>query len=98
MASIFSFKCTCCGKVHEGAPSFGIDAPLPYKELSDEARASAHLGSDLCWYNEDGQTHRFIRVCLEIPILDFTEPFTWGVWVSLSEESFNRYIETAESP
>ena len=98
MASIFSFKCTSCSKVHEGAPSFGFDAPSPYTELSEALRTSAHLGTDLCWYEEDGETHRFVRVCLEVPIHGFSEPFTWGVWVSLSEQSFNRYVETLDSP
>lgn len=94
----FSFECRCCGAIHEGAPSFSFDAPLSYNSLSDELRAEGHLGTDLCWYEDDGVTHRFIRVCLEIPILGVSEPFMWGVWVSLSEQSFNRYIDTSESP
>jgi hypothetical protein len=32
----------------------------------------------------------FIRGCLEIPILGRSESFDWGVWVSLSQSSFER--------
>lgn len=98
MASIFSLKCSSCGKTHVGAPSFGYDAPAPYREISEALRIDAHLGTDLCWYSEDGEINRFIRVCLEVPIHGFDEPFTWGVWVSLSEQSFNRYVETSNAP
>lgn len=42
--------------------------------------------------------HYFIRVCLEIPIHGVSEPFLWGVWVSLSKSNFDRYVETYGSP
>src|SRR5690242_19517742 len=35
--------------------------------------------------------HRFVRVVLELPIHGVDEPFTWGVWVSLSEANYARY-------
>lgn len=56
------------------------------------------LGSDLCWYDDEDGRHYFIRVCLEVPIRGVAEPFTWGVWVSVSEESYNRYVETYDNP
>ncbi|MGR8981899.1 MAG: DUF2199 domain-containing protein, partial [Gammaproteobacteria bacterium] len=40
----------------------------------------------------------FIRTILEIPIHGIEEPFTWGVWVSLSEKSYARYVETYDNP
>jgi len=37
-----------------------------------------------------------VRGCVEIPVHDEEEPFIWGVWVSLSEKSFNRFLELYE--
>ena len=98
MASIFSFKCSSCGEIHEGAPSFGFRSPDPYLEQSDEAQEAGNLGSDLCWYEDEDGLHYFIRVCLEVPIHGFSKPFIWGVWVSLSKESFDRYVEVYDTP
>jgi hypothetical protein len=94
MASIFAFKCSKCEQIHEGAPSFAYDAPLIHSQLSKKEKEAAFLDTDLCRVDE----HRFIRVCLEIPIIGFAEPFLWGVWVSLSEKNFARYVETFDAP
>jgi hypothetical protein len=99
MAAIFAFTCACCGKVHEGSPSFAFDAPLQYSSLSEEQKQSmGTLTSDLCTITHDDATDYFIRTILEIPIHGVAEPFTWGVWVSLSEKSFKRYVETYDDP
>jgi hypothetical protein len=98
MAAIFSFKCSACGKVHEGSPSFGFRAPDPYLEQPVPVQEAGHLGSDMCRYHDDDGEHFFIRVCLEIPIHGVTEPFIWGVWVSLSQVSFDRYFATYDEP
>ncbi len=98
MAGIFSFKCSSCGETHEGSPSFAFRAPDPYLEQPKEVQEAGKLGSDTCRYEDEDGMHYFIRVCLEVPIHGVTEPFLWGVWVSLSEQSFARYVETYESP
>ena len=98
MAGIFSFKCSTCGEVHEGSPSFAFRAPDPYLEQSKEVQEAGSLGSDLCKYEDEDGMHYFIRVCLEVPIHGVSEPFLWGVWVSLSEKNFARYVETYDSP
>lgn len=98
MAGIFSFKCSSCGEVHEGSPSFAFRAPDPYLEQSAEVQEAGELGSDLCSYEDEDGMHYFIRVCLEIPIHGVTEPFLWGVWVSLSKQNFDHYVETYDSP
>jgi len=56
------------------------------------------LGSDLCLIKHNEGTDYFIRTILEIPIHGIEEPFTWGVWVSLSEKSYARYAETYDNP
>ena len=99
MAAIFAFKCTCCGEIHEGSPSFAFRAPDQYLSLSDEQKAQmAILTEDFCTITHDEGTDRFIRAVLEVPIHGVEEPFLWGVWVSLSEKSFARYRETYDDP
>lgn len=98
MAGIFAFKCIECGEVHEGSPSFGFKAPDPYNEQSPAVQGKGDLTSDFCTYEDDDGPHFFIRVCLEIPVHGVDEPFLWGVWVSLSKESFEHYVETYDDP
>ncbi len=98
MAAIFSFKCSSCGELHEGSPSFAFRAPDPYLEQPQDVQDAGELGSDLCWYEDEDGMHYFIRVCLEVPICGVSDPFLWGVWVSLSKKSFDRYVETYDSP
>jgi hypothetical protein len=98
VATVFNFKCSCCGNVHEGSPSFGFRAPDPYLEQPKDVQKAGSLGSDLCRYTDEDGEHFFVRACLEIPIHGMSEPFMWGVWVSLSERSFDRYVETYDHP
>lgn len=98
MAAIFSFKCSSCAEIHEGSPSFSFRAPDPYLEQKKSVQDAGELGTDLCWYDDQDGRHYFIRVCLEIPIHGVSEPFLWGVWVSLSEQNFRRYVETYDAP
>lgn len=99
MPAIFAFKCSCCGEVHEGSPSFAFHAPDHYVNLSDEQKAArATLTDDFCTITHDEGTDRFIRAVLEVPIHGVDEPFLWGVWVSLSEKSFDRYWKTYDDP
>ncbi|APW36689.1 hypothetical protein RD110_05355 [Rhodoferax koreense] len=99
MAAIFAFKCTCCGDIHEGSPSVGYRMPDQYTCLNEEQRASmGKISSDFCTIKHEEGTDYFIRAVLEVPIHGVEEPYLWGVWVSLSERSFNRYVETYDSP
>jgi hypothetical protein len=99
MAAIFAFKCSCCGEIHEGSPSFGFKAPDHYAGLSEEQKASmGKLSDDFCTVAHDEGTDYFIRAILEVPIHGVEEPFLWGVWVSLSKKSFDRYYETYDDP
>ncbi|MGA0611558.1 DUF2199 domain-containing protein [Caldimonas sp. KR1-144] len=92
MAAIFAFKCDRCGKTHEGAPSFAYMAPDEYASLSDEQKSEiASLADDSCTIAYPGETHYFVRSILEIPIHGTEEPFSLGLWVSVSEKSFVRY-------
>lgn len=62
------------------------------------APGAGRLGSDHCRYKGEDGDHFLVRACLEIPIQGVSEPFLWGVWISLSQKSFDRYVETYDHP
>ena len=89
--SEFEFKCTCCGKTHLGIPTFGANYPITVLQIPEVERESrVDLGSDDCVIDEK---NFYIRGCIEIPVHGYSDPFVWGTWVSLSEESFHTFIE-----
>ena len=49
------------------------------------------LNSDLCTITGPDQDDRFIRCTMHQKVQDHTEDLDYGVWVSLSESSFNDY-------
>lgn len=83
------FQCATCGQYHDQLPmEYGANAPAMYGEIPDDERSSrCDLTNDLCVIDDE---FFFIRGCLEIPLLDSEAPFSWGVWVSLSQQSFRR--------
>lgn len=88
------YTCSVCGQVHEGFPALGYDAPYFYHNLTEtEKEEIAELSDDFCVIRHSTQTDRFIRVLLNQKIIDFPEMLQYGVWVSLSEKSFNDYKE-----
>lgn len=87
----FRFHCAACGNFHEGMPSFGTDAPLNYYSVPAAERGQrCVLGTDHCVI--DGEDF-FVRGCIELPVHGEADPFTWGVWVSLSQRSFKVWSE-----
>lgn len=96
----FEYRCSCCGKVHRGSPSFGAPRPALYYDVPEgEHKERVQSTDDMCVIrpaNDDPEGHTifYIRGTLDIPIIGADEPFCWGVWVSQSEESFERYVET----
>ena len=57
------------------------------------------MSRDLCvWTDPDGQRNYFIRGVLEIPVLETGDCFAFGVWSSLSAESFDRVFELWDDP
>lgn len=56
------------------------------------------ISDDFCIITHEEGADHFVRAILEVPIHGVQEPFLWGVWVSVSEKSFDRYRETYDSP
>lgn len=93
---MFRFECKACGEWHEGMPTFGADAPLTYYSIpAGERSARCVLDGDTCVID---QQYFFVLGCLEIPVHGATEPFSWGVWVSLSKNSFDQFLGCFETP
>jgi len=91
----FEFLCTASGQTHQGMPALDAAAPLSYYAVpADERDARCRLDADACVI--DG-AYYFVRGCLEIPVHGEREPFSWGVWVSLSEQSFTQWGACFES-
>jgi len=95
-----TWVCSSCGSVHDTEMfSWAYDAPAVWREFDDARRSEGYLDSDICMIVDDaGTTCFFLRCVLEIPIQGSDEPFTWGVWGSLSEESFRRALDLWDDP
>ncbi len=72
--------------------------PDHWLQQSEETRAAGFADDNVCWYEDEDGLHYFIRTILEIPIIGIEDPFLWGVWVSLSRTSYDRYVSTYNEP
>ncbi|MFE7189294.1 DUF2199 domain-containing protein [Kitasatospora sp. NPDC057541] len=90
-----SFACACCQGQHEGPPrSYGSPAPVSWKPKYARRKDSG-LTADQCVIKD---REFYVHGLIEIPVRDGGEPFSWGVWVSLSETNFARMHELWEDP
>jgi len=90
-----SFVCHQCGKVHEGLSfAFSADAPAYHYGIPESLRDStAILLPEQCIIGDESF---FVRGCLDVPIIVSSEVFSWGIWVSLSQQNFERMAEMSE--
>ena len=92
----FGFECATCGTYHVGMPSFGWDWPIQYLMVPETDRARrTRLTPDWCTIGDD---QFFVRGSLEVHVHGHEEPFSWGVWVSLSRTNFERYSTLHDDP
>jgi len=93
------FTCSTCGQEHDLAElSLVAGAPNQWNVLTKEERDRSELGTDQCITVTDKETNFYVRAQLEIPIRDTDRHFTWGVWCSLSEKSFDEMSEHWTDP
>lgn len=86
------YNCSTCGEFHDELPAIGFKTPYYFDILSAEDKINiAEVSSDFCVITHPEQTDRFIRGVLTIQINDACENLDYGIWVSLSEQSFNDY-------
>jgi hypothetical protein len=71
-------------------------APTPEYWIDDLADDDdSGLSADQCvikgeWF--------FVHGLIEIPVIDSDEPFSWGVWVSLSQDNYHRMAQLWDTP
>ena len=87
------YICECCGEEKEEWPAIAYNSPSPYMNLSEEEEKNSELGSDFCIIRYDDETCYFIRTVLVQNVIDGCQNLEYGVCVSLSEKSFNDYVE-----
>ncbi|WP_159017778.1 DUF2199 domain-containing protein [Algibacter sp. L3A6] len=86
------FRCSTCGEVHDELPALGFKTPFHYDILNDKEKTEiVEIDDDFCVIKHPDQTDRFIRTTLRMQINDACEDLDYGIWVSLSEKSFNEY-------
>jgi hypothetical protein len=57
------------------------------------------LTEDLCvWTDDAAKRNYFIRGVLHVPVVDSDQTLAYGVWSSLSEDSFKRITELWDDP
>lgn len=91
------WRCAMCGEEHVGLPlDLAFDEPWYW----DGGRAEGdRLGADLCtWTDDDGVSCFFVRGVIELPIVENGETFAYGVWSSLSEQSFESVLDRWDEP
>lgn len=83
------FRCSTCGSYHDELPLvLGAPAPAAWEAIPESERESRTLlSSDQCIIDNK---HFFVLGRLELPVADGEHPFTWLIWVSVSETSFER--------
>ncbi len=86
------YTCSECGELHSNWPALAYSSPDSYNGLTEEEKKlMAEISSDFCIINHENQTDRFIRVSLTQLVLNAEEDLDYGLWVSLSEKSYNDY-------
>lgn len=84
--------CQVCGEIHNKLPAIGFNTPDNYNSLDDKEKSEiADISNDFCVITYDDQTDRFIRTVLTILTNDACDELDYGVWVSLSEQSYKEY-------
>ncbi|MFF0190792.1 DUF2199 domain-containing protein [Streptomyces sp. NPDC005244] len=90
MSNDLGYKCSSCGNHHdELLMGYATLAPDVW-EPAFQNDPNSMLSADQCVIK--GQ-HFFIRGSIEIPVIGSEEAFSWGVWVSLSRDNFDRALE-----
>jgi hypothetical protein len=92
MTDQIKYTCSCCGKEHYEWPALTFKSPDNYDILSQKDKdAITEIDSDFCIIKHQDQTDRFIRCTLTQKVNDHCEDLEYGLWVSLSEKSFDDY-------
>lgn len=86
------YVCKKCGQIHVDLPAIAFITPFNYDTLSDEDKTNlSTINDDFCVIEYPDQTDFFIRTTLKQKIIESCDFLEYGLWVSLSEKSYNDY-------
>lgn len=75
-----------------------FDAPVDPDTFDDVARSTFRKNDDFCVVSyATRETDRFIRCLLPLPVPQLADEFCFGVWMSVSEKSWNVYRDGYDS-
>jgi len=98
MPELIKYTCSCCGKEHTEWPALTYDSPAPYNNLPEEDKQSmGTLSADFCTIKHSEQTDKFIRCTLTQKVIDHCEDLEYGLWVSLSDKSYQDYSDNYDN-
>jgi hypothetical protein len=86
-----TWTCACCGQQYDKlSVAYSVRQPDLWASVpeEEEQQHGSVLGTDSCVID---QKHHFIRGRIVIPVIDCEEPFIWGLWASVSQQSFVRF-------
>jgi hypothetical protein len=90
------WKCGSCEEWHAGpCLDFSYSAPFYWSEEDSDPQSGNILEKDYCVIDNHDF---FVRGVIHLPIIGTAETFRWGVWGSLSSESFRRFWDTYDDP
>ena len=86
-------KCSICGEVHDDYPALTFAYPNSYYWLTEEQKNiyKIDIDSDFCTIEYPDRIDRFIRVVLKQKIAKSSMFLEYGLWVSVSEASYEDY-------
>lgn len=94
MPELPKYTCSCCGKEHTEWPALAYSSPANYNNLPEEEQQSiGTLTGDFCTIKHPDQTDKFIRCTLTQKVIDHCEDLEYGLWVSLSDKSYQDYSD-----
>lgn len=85
--------CPICNHAHDTWPTIAFLEPYALTEFSDTDRAEKvkEKNDDFCIIEYPDQTDRFIRAVLLQEVRNHCKVLDYGIWVTLSEKSFEDY-------
>jgi hypothetical protein len=92
-----TWTCSRCGAEHSGVPlDWAFSEPWHWNGGNGP---QDWISEDLCsWTDDEGDPAFFIRGVLPIPVTGSEDVLAYGVWSSLSRESFERIFQLWDDP
>lgn len=91
------FACEACGETHD-VEALVANEPEQWHLLTAAERRRSSLTADQCVIESTNGKSLYLRANLEIPVRGTDRVFTWGVWCSLSERSFDEAARHWDDP